>query len=98
MPRVLPLDYAVRNLARRPLRTLLTAGSCALVAALLASTAAFVQGLSGSAASQGRDDVGILVRGRDLPWARAVEAWLERSGWLELLADVRTTIERGPRQ
>ena len=61
MPRVLPLDYAARNLLRRPLRTVLTAGSCALVAALLASTAAFVRGLSGSAASQGRDDVGLLL-------------------------------------
>jgi ABC-type antimicrobial peptide transport system permease subunit len=61
MPRLLPIDYAVRNLARRPLRTLLTAGSCALVAALLASTAAFVRGLSSSAASQGREDVGILI-------------------------------------
>lgn len=61
MPRLLPLDYALRNLARRPLRTALTAGSCALVAALLAATAAFVGGLSKSAASQGRADVGILL-------------------------------------
>jgi ABC-type antimicrobial peptide transport system permease subunit len=61
MPRLLPLDYPVRNLARRPLRTALTAGSCALVAALLASTAAFVRGLSSSAASQGREDVGIVL-------------------------------------
>ena len=61
MARVLPFDYAVRNLMRRPLRTALTAGSCALIAALFASTTAFVQGLGGSAASQGRDDVGIVV-------------------------------------
>lgn len=61
MPRFLPIDYAVRNLARRPLRTALTAGSCALVAALFAATAAFVGGLSKSAASQGRADVGILL-------------------------------------
>lgn len=61
MARVLPFDYAARNLLRRPLRTALTAGSCALVAALLASTAAFVQGLGGSASSQGRDDVGIVL-------------------------------------
>ena len=61
MGRALPFDYAVRNLARRPLRTALTAGSCALVAALLASTAAFVGGLSSSSASQGRDDVAILL-------------------------------------
>ncbi len=61
MARRLPLDYAVRNLARRPLRTALTAGSCALVAALLAATAAFVRGLSESNRSQGREDVGILL-------------------------------------
>ena len=61
MARVLPFDYAVRNLARRPLRTALTAGSCALVAALLASTTAFVQGLGRSSASQGRDDVAIVL-------------------------------------
>ena len=61
MPRVLPFDYAARNLLRRPLRTALTAGSCALVAALIASTTAFVQGLGGSAASQGREDVGIVL-------------------------------------
>jgi putative ABC transport system permease protein len=61
MGRALPFDYAIRNLARRPLRTALTAGSCALVAALLASTAAFVRGLSSSSASQGRDDVAILL-------------------------------------
>ncbi len=61
MARRLPLDYAVRNLARRPLRTGLTAGSCVLVAALLAATAAFVRGLSESSRSQGREDVGILL-------------------------------------
>ncbi|MCA9001369.1 MAG: ABC transporter permease [Planctomycetes bacterium] len=61
MVRVLPFDYAVRNLQRRPLRTLLTAGSCALVAALIASTTAFVQGLGGSSASQGREDVAIVL-------------------------------------
>ena len=61
MARVLPFDYAARNLLRRPLRTVLTAGSCALVAALFASTTAFVRGLGHSAASQGRDDVGIVL-------------------------------------
>jgi len=59
--RTLPFDYAARNLLRRPARTALTAGSCALVAALLASTTAFVQGLGRSSASQGRDDVGIVL-------------------------------------
>ena len=45
MARGLPLDYAIRNLGRRPLRTVLTGTSSALVAALLVATAAFVRGL-----------------------------------------------------
>lgn len=59
--RVLPFDYAVRNLARRPVRTLLTAGSSALVAGLFVATAAFVQGLSSSFVNAGQDDVAILL-------------------------------------
>ena len=59
--RSLPFDYAVRNLARRPVRTLLTAGSSALVAGLFVATAAFVQGLSTSFTSAGQDDVAILL-------------------------------------
>jgi len=59
--RSLPFDYAVRNLVRRPVRTLLTGASSALVAALFVATAAFVQGLSTSFSSAGRDDVAILL-------------------------------------
>ena len=61
MASTLPLDYAVRNLARRPLRSALTAGSSALVAALLCATAAFVQGLSGTFAGAARADTAILL-------------------------------------
>lgn len=61
MGRLLPLDYGVRNLARRPLRTLLCGLSSALVAALFAATAAFVHGLEASHAAAGREDVAILV-------------------------------------
>ena len=61
MARRLPIDYAVLNLARRPLRTGLTAGSSALVAALLVATAAFVGGLSTTFAAAARDDTAILV-------------------------------------
>jgi hypothetical protein len=61
MAGALPFDYAARNLLRRPLRTALTTASCALVALLLTTTAAFVDGIAGSAASQGRDDVGIVL-------------------------------------
>jgi len=59
--RSLPFDYAVRNLGRRPLRTLLTAGSSALVAALLVATAAFVRGLETTFSGAGRDDVALLL-------------------------------------
>ena len=59
--RALPFDYAVRNLARRPVRTLLTGLSSALVAGLFVATAAFVQGLSKSFSNAGRDDVAILL-------------------------------------
>lgn len=61
MTRHLPFDYAVRNLARRPLRTGLTALSSALVAALLVATAAFVRGLSSTFAGAAQRDVAILL-------------------------------------
>lgn len=41
----LPFDHAIRNLGRRPTRTVLTALSSALVAALLVATTSFVRGL-----------------------------------------------------
>lgn len=59
--RFLPFDYAVRNLARRPLRTALTGLSSALVATLLVATVAFVRGLSQSHARAGEPDVAILL-------------------------------------
>ena len=59
--RALPFDYAARNLGRRPLRTLLTAGSSALVAALLVATAAFVRGLEATFSGAARDDVVLLL-------------------------------------
>ncbi|MDA1265949.1 MAG: ABC transporter permease [Planctomycetota bacterium] len=57
----LPFDYAARNLGRRPGRTLLTAGSSALVAALLVATAAFVRGLESTFSGAARDDVMLLL-------------------------------------
>ena len=44
----LPLDHAIRNLGRRPTRTLLAALSSAMVAALLVATVAFARGLEGT--------------------------------------------------
>ncbi|MCB9832490.1 MAG: ABC transporter permease [Planctomycetes bacterium] len=46
--RLLPLDYPLRNLGRRPGRALLTAGCSALAAALLVGTFAFVRGMAES--------------------------------------------------
>jgi len=61
MARLLPLDYALLNLARRPARTLLTGVSCALVAALLVATAAFVGGLERSYSATAEPDSAILL-------------------------------------
>tara|TARA_R110002126_G_scaffold75749_5_gene189034 strand:- start:1068 stop:2207 length:1140 start_codon:yes stop_codon:yes gene_type:complete len=57
----LPFDYAARNLGRRRLRTLLTAGSAALVAALLVATTAFVRGMSNTFSGAAQDDVALLL-------------------------------------
>lgn len=59
--RLLPFDYAVLNLARRPARTLLTGVSCALVAALLVASSAFVRGLESSYAATAEPDGAILL-------------------------------------
>ncbi len=59
--RGLPLEYAIRNLGRRWLRTLLTGAACALVGTLLVVTAAFVRGLGHSFAGAGQADVAILL-------------------------------------
>ena len=61
MARVLPFDYAIRNLGRRPLRTILTALSSALVAALLVATSAFVRGLDSTFSGAAQDDTAILL-------------------------------------
>lgn len=61
MARRLPFDYAVRNLGRRPLRTVLTGLSSALVAALLVATTAFVRGLDSTFSGAAREDTAILV-------------------------------------
>lgn len=61
MGRALPFDYAVRNLGRRPVRTLLTALSSALVAALLVATTAFVRGLGNTFSGAAQPDTAILL-------------------------------------
>ncbi|QDU83349.1 FtsX-like permease family protein [Planctomycetes bacterium Pla163] len=57
----LPFDYAIRNLGRRRTRTLLTALSSALVAALLVATTAFVRGLEGTFSGAASPDTVLLL-------------------------------------
>ncbi len=57
----LPFDHAIRNLGRRPTRTLLTALSSALVAGLLVATASFVRGLSGTFAGAADAQTALLL-------------------------------------
>ncbi len=57
----LPLDHALRNLSRRPLRTALAALSAAATAALLLATASFAGGMERSFSGNGRPDVAILM-------------------------------------
>ena len=61
MSRRLPFDYAVRNLGRRPLRTLITGASGALVAALLVGVTSFVRGLDQSFAGAAQPDAAIMI-------------------------------------
>lgn len=57
----LPLDYPVRNLGRRPVRTCLTGFACALVAAVIVAVFSFVHGLEASFTTQSRTDTAILL-------------------------------------
>jgi putative ABC transport system permease protein len=59
--RTLPLEYAIRNLGRRPLRTVLTGIASTLVAAVLVATTSFVRGLEQSFAGAARADTAILL-------------------------------------
>ncbi|MEE9394126.1 MAG: ABC transporter permease [Planctomycetota bacterium] len=59
--RLLPFDYAFRNIGRRPLRSALAAISGALVAAVLVASAAFVQGLETANLGAAPPRTGILL-------------------------------------
>jgi ABC-type lipoprotein release transport system permease subunit len=58
--RLLPWDYGVRNLARRPLRTALTALGLTLVVFLLLLVVGFVRGLERSLSQSGDPEVVLL--------------------------------------
>lgn len=57
----LPLRYALRNLARRRVRTALTGVGVALITFLVILMAGFARGLTRSAAASARDDVAVVV-------------------------------------
>ncbi len=58
--RLLPWDYGVRNLMRRPLRTALTALGLTLVVFLLLLVVGFLQGLNGSLRESGDEQVVLI--------------------------------------
>jgi ABC-type antimicrobial peptide transport system permease subunit len=59
--RLLPADYAFRNLARRPVRNALTALALALAAAMTSAATAFVRGLSAGYENAATPDQAILL-------------------------------------
>ena len=61
----LPLDYALRNLARTPLRTLLALLGSTLVLILLLGTVGFVRGMSASLRGSGGDNIIFLGAGSE---------------------------------
>jgi hypothetical protein len=80
--RLLPWDYGVRNLFRRPSRSALTLGGLSIVVLLVLVVVGFIRGLEASLAATGRPNV-MLVFDRDLPplpslclWKREDEGWL----------------------
>lgn len=78
--RLLPFDYAVRNLARSPTRTAGTFIGAALVVLLLLAAGGFVRGMETSLADSGRED-NVIVLGA------GSEESLERSEIGQSVAD-----------
>lgn len=69
MVRLLPWDYGVRNLFRRPSRTALTLGGLSIVVLLVLVVVAFIRGLESSLASTGNPNtvlVYALLSGADI--------------------------------
>jgi putative ABC transport system permease protein len=58
---MLPFSYAIRNLWRRRVRTLLTLGGIALITMLIVLMGGFAQGLAGTASSSASPDVMVLT-------------------------------------
>ena len=58
---MLPFSYALRNLWRRRMRTLVTLGGIALITTLIVLMGGFASGLSGTVSSSASSDVMLLV-------------------------------------
>ena len=59
--RLLPFDYAIRNLGRSPRRLALVTGGSALVSLLVLGSVAFARGLERSLAATGLDTNALLI-------------------------------------
>ena len=59
--RILPFEYAVRNLGRNPARLLLTVGGSALVVLLVLTATGFVNGMQAAFVTSGREANVILM-------------------------------------
>ena len=59
--KLLPFEYAVRNLGRSPLRLVLSVGGSLLVVMLVLTAAGFVQGMQSSMQISGHEDNTILL-------------------------------------
>jgi len=83
--KLLPYDYAVRNLGRSPLRLVATVGGCALVVLIMTAAAAFVQGMRRSLTTSPQDRTVLLM-------GAGSEESLERS---QISASVPTHVQAG---
>src|SRR5262245_51884632 len=89
---LLPIRYALRNLARRPARTVLTFGGIAIITFLIILMAGFAQGLDRSVAASARDDVAIVLSAAEkgdlirsfVPESSAQEVAIAAPGVLEV--------------
>ena len=63
--RTLPFEYAARNLARTPVRTMLALLGSTIVLSLLLGVVGFVRGMSASLAGSGDDNILFIGAGSE---------------------------------
>lgn len=89
--RLLPFDYAVRNLARSPLRLALATAGAAIVVLLVLAAAAFVRGMGKSLAGAGLRENAILL-------GAGSEESIERSEIQAAAASIASATIRGVKE